>query len=71
MECPHCGEKLTIQERWIGMEGKCPSCKKTFTIDLPTDKLPGPGKKSSGNCNLVIDNYEPEKNGKSFSQSGN
>ena len=61
MKCPHCGEKLTVQEEWAGMNGECPSCKKSFTIALKSRKLPDPSKKSSGNCNLIIDNYETEK----------
>ena len=43
------------------MEAECPSCKKSFTIALKSRKLPDPRKKSSGNCNLIIDNYETEK----------
>ena len=26
MECPHCGEKLTVQDEWAGMEATCPFC---------------------------------------------
>ena len=61
MKCPHCGELLTVQDDWAGMDAECPSCEKTFKIDLKPGKLPDPRKKSSGNCNLVIDNYETEK----------
>ena len=61
VKCPHCGVELIVPEEWAGMDGECPSCKKSFTIALKSRKLPDPRKKSSGNCNLIIDNYETEK----------
>ena len=41
IECPHCGEKLTVQSEWNGMEAECPSCKK-FLLDfeIPANELP-------------------------------
>ena len=60
IKCPHCGEQLAVQEEWAGMDAECPACKRTFTITLKPRKLPDPRKKSFGNCNLVIDNYESE-----------
>ena len=30
--CPFCGQSLTIEEEWIGRNGECPSCGKTFPI---------------------------------------
>ena len=37
MKCPHCGDELTVQSEWNGMEVECPSCKKTFKV-MPTPK---------------------------------
>ncbi len=44
MKCPHCGTQLTVQDDWAGMDVECPSCKKSFKIDLKPGKLPDPKK---------------------------
>lgn len=67
INCPHCGEELTVQKEWVGKEGKCPSCKKTFTISLKHRKFPRPGKKSSGNCNMSEDD-DSEDDGSGWSE---
>lgn len=30
--CPHCGQKLEVQDEWIDMIADCPSCKQQFVI---------------------------------------
>ena len=33
--CPHCGQKVEVQESLIGMEVKCPTCQQNFVINAP------------------------------------
>ena len=32
MNCPVCGQKMTVQEAWIGMQVACPFCKQTIIV---------------------------------------
>ena len=49
MKCPHCGDELTVQSEWNGMEVECPSCKKTFKV-MPTPKSNREIKKYLAKC---------------------
>ena len=49
MKCPHCGEELTVQSEWNGMDVECPSCKKTFKV-VPTPKSNRELKKYLAQC---------------------
>ena len=35
MNCPYCGMALQVQQDWIGMEMKCPSCNQSFVLPPP------------------------------------
>ena len=37
-QCPHCKQQFNVQEDWAGQNTSCPSCGKTFTIQIQ----PGP-----------------------------
>ncbi|MBQ7207124.1 MAG: hypothetical protein IJS01_04935 [Lentisphaeria bacterium] len=36
ISCPHCGQELSIEEQYLGMEVECPTCRKSFTAGSPT-----------------------------------
>ncbi|MCK4885911.1 MAG: hypothetical protein KAS96_00920 [Planctomycetes bacterium] len=36
-QCPHCGKKIKINEKYIGKKGECPGCKGVITI--PGNKI--------------------------------
>ena len=36
--CPHCGQELSIEEQYLGMEVECPTCHKTFVASSQTEQ---------------------------------
>ena len=49
MKCPHCGDELTVQSEWNGMNVECPSCGQSFKV-MPTPKSNRELKKYLAHC---------------------
>ncbi|MGZ5543136.1 MAG: hypothetical protein ACXWIU_00555, partial [Limisphaerales bacterium] len=34
--CPSCGQSMTADDRWVGQQIQCPTCKNNFTVPTGT-----------------------------------
>ena len=40
IRCPHCDAELLAEDRWLGIEVQCPSCRRTFIAEKKVPKSP-------------------------------
>ncbi len=68
MNCPKCGQAMTVQQEWIGRDVSCPFCKQTFTVQESTIQPVAPAAQASdapatqaGDAPLTPVEADPEK----------
>ncbi|MBO5308171.1 MAG: hypothetical protein J6C40_09225 [Lentisphaeria bacterium] len=54
--CPQCGNLLSGEDEWRGMESECPYCKKNITIPLAFRKTPLPKPQKSAKAKVILTN---------------